>query len=161
MHRLCYRRAMARELSPDGAVLPAWNALASHPWAYPALEAVHIAGIALLLGSLVVFELRVWGRRAELPAAALARLALPVSALGLVLVAASGLLMFSSQPSELIGNRFFVAKLVLVMLAGLNAALFHLRDGVRRLDALARAQTVLSLGLWLGAIICGRWIAYA
>jgi len=158
---LCYRRAMARELSPDGAALPAWGALASHPWAYPALEVVHIAGIALLLGSLVVFELRVWARGAELPAVALARLALPVSALGFVLVAASGLLMFSSQPSELIGNRFFVAKLVLVMAAGLNAAWFHVRGGVLRLDALARAQTVLSVGLWLGAIICGRWIAYA
>jgi hypothetical protein len=48
----------------------------------------------------------------------------------------------------------------LVAGAGLNAALFHARDGLGRLDALARAQTVLSLGLWIGAIICGRWIAY-
>jgi hypothetical protein len=35
--------------------------IAEHPWAYPALEVVHIAGIALLLGSLVLLELRVWG----------------------------------------------------------------------------------------------------
>ena len=35
------------------------QALQSHPWAYPALEIVHIVGIALLLGNLVLLELRV------------------------------------------------------------------------------------------------------
>jgi hypothetical protein len=47
-----------------------------------------------------------------------------------------------------------------VHLAGLNAAWFHGRDSLARCDGLARAQTVLSTGLWLGAIGCGRWIAY-
>ena len=51
-------------------------ALKTHAWAYPALEVVHIVGIALLLGNLVLFELRVWGFAAELPVQALARLAL-------------------------------------------------------------------------------------
>ena len=50
---------------------------------------------------------------------------------------------------------------LLVMLAGVNAALFHARDGLRRLDGLAQVQTLVSLGLWIGAMICGRWIAYA
>ena len=53
--------------------------LASSAWAYPALEVVHIVGIALLLGSLVVVELRVWGAAPALPLAALARLGLSVS----------------------------------------------------------------------------------
>lgn len=137
----------------------AW--LPGHAWAYPALEALHITGIALLVGALAVFELRVWGAARELPAAALARLALRVSLAGFTLVAASGLLMFGSQPAELAANRFFLAKLGLVAAAGLNAAVFHARGGTARLDAPARAQTALSLGLWLTAILCGRWIAYA
>ena len=41
--------------------------IVSHPLAYPALEVVHIVGIALLLGNLVLLELRVWGLGAELP----------------------------------------------------------------------------------------------
>jgi hypothetical protein len=135
-------------------------ALAEHPWAYPALEAAHIAGIALLVGSLVLLELRVWGAAPELPVAALARLALAVTATGFALVLLTGLAMFSAQPAELLGNRAFVLKMGLVMLAGLNAAWFHGRGGLVRLDALARAQTALSLGLWLGVIILGRWIAY-
>jgi hypothetical protein len=149
---------------PDLRMLQAPAALAwlqDSPWAYPALEAAHITGIALLLGSLVVFELRAWGVARELPAPALARLALRVSVGGFALVAVSGLLMFGSQPGELFANRYFVAKLGLVLAAVLNAALFHWRGGVARLDGVARAQAVLSLGLWLAAIICGRWIAYA
>ena len=134
--------------------------ITAHPVAYPALEVVHIVGIALLLGSLVVFELRVWGAGAAIALPALARLALPLSLAGFALVAASGLTMFATQPGELLANRAFVVKMGLVALAGVNAAAFHARGGLRRPDALARAQTVLSLGLWLAVIICGRWIAY-
>jgi hypothetical protein len=118
----------------------AW--IVSHPFAYPALEVVHIVGIALLLGNLVLFELRVWGFGPEL-------------------IGASGLLMFAGQPAELLASRVFVIKMGLVMLAGLNAAWFHARGSLELLDREARFQTVVSMGLWLAVIICGRWIAYA
>ena len=134
--------------------------VSSHPWAYPALEVMHIVGIALLIGSLVLVELRVWGQGASLPAPALGRLALSVSLAGFGLAAASGLFMFATQPAELLANRSFVLKMALLMLAGLNAAAFHNRGGLDKCDRTARVQTALSLGLWLGVIICGRWIAY-
>ena len=137
-----------------------WPALATHPWAYPALEVVHIVGIALLLGNLVLVELRVLGLGTALPAPALARFALGVALCGFGLAAASGLIMFASQPAELLANRAFTLKMGLVLLAAVNAAAFHARGGLRRLDGWARAQTALSLGLWLMVIICGRWIAY-
>jgi hypothetical protein len=152
------------------AAFSSWTGLpwiATHPVAYPALEVLHIIGIALLLGSLVVLDLRVWGAAPALPLRPLARLSLSITLAGFALVACSGLLMFAAQPAELLANRAFMAKLVLVQLAGLNAAWFHARDSLGRCsdqgrgDGLGRAQTVLSLGLWLGAIICGRWIAYA
>jgi hypothetical protein len=136
----------------------AW--IATHTYAYPLLEVVHIVGIALLLGSLVLFELRVWGLGAELPTQPLARLALPVTLAGFALAAGSGSLMFASQPGDLIANRVFVVKMALVMLAGLNAASFHARGGVARLDRTARVQTLISVGIWLAVIFCGRWIAY-
>ena len=134
--------------------------LASSSWAYPALEVLHIVGIALLLGSLVVVELRVWGAAPALPLAALARLGLSVSLAGFGLVVVSGLLLFAANPNDMLANRAFLLKLALVSLAGLNAAVFHARGSLARHDGPARALTVLSLGLWLGAIICGRWIAY-
>jgi hypothetical protein len=116
--------------------------------------------VALLVGNLLLLELRVWGRGQALDLHALARLALPLSLLGFGLLALSGLTMFAAAPNELLANRSFVIKMGLVMLAGVNAAAFHARDGLRRLDAIARAQTLLSLGLWFAVIICGRWIAY-
>ena len=134
--------------------------IVSDPIAYPLLEVLHIVGIALLVGNLVLFELRVWGLGAQLPVQALAHLALRLSLSGFGLIALSGLLMFAGQPGELIGNPAFLVKMALITLAGINAALFHWRGGVQRLDRTARIQTALSMGLWLGAIICGRWIAY-
>jgi hypothetical protein len=143
--------------SPAFAGIP-W--IASNAYAYPVLEVLHIAGIALLVGNLVLLELRLWGVAPELPLRPLARLSLRLVLGGFALVAATGLLMFAAHPSEMLANRAFVLKLALVMLAGLNAAMFHARGGLERPDGVARAQTVLSLGLWLAAIICGRWIAY-
>jgi hypothetical protein len=143
-----------------GADFTAFAWIAGHPWLYPLLSALHVIGIALLLGSLVLFELRVWGFGATLPVRPLARLALPLTLVGFGLAGATGLGMFISQPAELLANRIFVVKIVLVMFAGLNAALFHSRGGLEKLDPFARAQTLLSLGLWVAVIICGRWIAY-
>jgi hypothetical protein len=149
--------------SAMGPVTSPWAGLpglASHPIAYPALEVLHLVGIALLLGSLVLLELRVWGLGPELPLRPLARLALTVTLAGFGLALCSGLLLFAAQPAEMLSNRAFLIKLVLVLLAGVNAAWFHARDSLGRCDALARVQTVWSLGLWLAAIVSGRWIAY-
>ena len=134
--------------------------IVSSPYAYPALEAAHIVGIALLMGSLVVFELRVWGAGPTLPQDALARLALPVTLAGFGLAAASGGLMFASQYDELLANRAFLVKMALLVAAGLNAALLHWREGLLAHDRGARIQTALSLALWIAVIVCGRWIAY-
>jgi len=135
-------------------------ALKAHVWAYPALEVVHIVGIALLLGNLVALEMRVFGRAAALPIDALARLSLGIALSGFALAAASGLLMFATQPSELLANRAFVIKMGLLTVAGCNAAWFHGRASLRKLDLTARVQMLLSTVIWLGVVFCGRWIAY-
>ena len=137
----------------------AW--IAEHPFAYPLIEAVHLAGIAAMLGSLLLVELRVWGFGAALPARPLARLALPVTLAGFALAATSGLLLFATRPAELLASNTFVFKMTLLMLAGLNAAAFHSRGSLERGDAVARAQTLASLVLWLAVLGAGRWIAYA
>lgn len=137
-----------------------WTTLQTSPWAYPALEVVHLFGIALLLGNLVLLELRVFGLGAALPVQALARLSLTLAGAGFSLAAASGLLMFGTQPAELLANRAFTLKMLLLLAAACNAGWFHGRGSLHRLDALARVQMVLSTLIWLGVLTCGRWIAY-
>ena len=134
--------------------------LKTHAWAYPALEVVHIVGIALLIGNLVLLEARVFGRGVGLPVKDLARLALSVALCGFALAAASGLLMFATQPAELLNSRAFTLKMLLLMLAGCNAAWFHGRGSLARLDGLAKVQMLASTLLWLAVVACGRWIAY-
>lgn len=137
-----------------------FSALQTHPWAYPVLEMVHIAGIALLVGNLVLLELRVFGLGRDLPVQPLARLSLSLAVTGFTLAAASGLLMFASQPAELLASRVFTFKMLLLFLAGCNAAWFHARRSLQRLDGMARALMLLSTLIWLAIIACGRWIAY-
>jgi hypothetical protein len=135
-------------------------AIQSSTWAYPALEVVHIVGIALLVGNLVLLELRVFGRGAKLPVHDLARLSLGLAATGFGLAALSGLLMFSTRPGELLGNQAFTLKMVLLLLAGCNAAWFHARGSLAKLDGRARVLMFTSTLIWLSVLTCGRWIAY-
>ena len=137
-----------------------FDALGSHPWAYPALEMVHISGIALLLGNLVMLELRVFGLGAGLAVKELARLSLGLALTGFAMAAASGLLMFASRAVELLGNRIFTLKMLLLLAAACNAAWFHGRGSLDKLDAFARVQMVVSTLIWLAVLACGRWIAY-
>lgn len=137
------------------------SSLASHPWAYPALEVLHLVGVALLLGNLVLLELRVFGLGLELPVQPLARLSLGLAVVGFSLAGLSGVLMFTANAAELLANRAFTLKIGLLMLAGCNAGWFHARGSLQRLDRVARASMVLSTLLWLAVLGCGRWIAYA
>ena len=88
-------------------MLPRMSLLASlktTAWAYPALEVMHITGIALLLGNLLALEVRLWLRDSSLPVDALAHLTLRLAATGFGLATFSGLLMFSTQPGELLAK---------------------------------------------------------
>ncbi len=135
-------------------------ALKSSSWAYPALEVVHILGIGLLLGNLLLLELRVFGHGASLPAKDLARLGLSIVVVGFCMAAASGLLMFATQAAELLTNRAFTLKMLLLCAAACNAAWFHGRGSIDKLDGTAKLQMLVSSLLWVAVVTCGRWIAY-
>lgn len=135
-------------------------ALAAHPWAYPLLEVIHLVGLALVLGNLVLIEQRVFGLGATLPAPDLARLSLLLVAAGFGLLVVSGILMFATQAQELLASRTFAVKMSLMSLALCNAAWFHARGSLKLLDATARVQMVISTLLWLTVVGAGRWLAY-
>jgi hypothetical protein len=141
-------------------------------WLYPSVEVVHLVGIALLFGSIVVLDLRLLGLSRHIPVRVLARHVLPWTAGSFLLIIPSGLLMFMAHASEFVESEVFLLKLLLIMAAGLNAALFHTitfrtadvwdSDEMRKLPPppSARLAGALSLVLWISVIACGRLLAY-
>lgn len=137
-------------------------------WLYPSVEIVHIVGFAILVGSVVMFDLRVLGLSKSIPVRALARHLLPWSLAALVLIVPSGLLMFSAHASDFLGNPAFLLKMGLLLTAGLNAVAFHTGPYQKVGDwdvgvaapAAAQASVALSIVLWVGVISCGRLLAY-
>ena len=137
-------------------------------WLYPAVEVLHIAGIAALVGGAVMFDVRLLGVSRGLPVAALASHLLPWARVGLGMVALSGALMFTAHATEWAQNPAFRVKLLLIVAAGANAWAFHRWPfrGVARWDrdlpapAPARLAALLSMVLWLSVIACGRLLAY-
>lgn len=139
---------------------PLSEALRRSVWAYPALETIHIAAFATVFGALMLLELRVFGAVPAVPLPPLARLAVPVALTAFAVAATAGVLMLISTATELVPNRAFQIKLGLIAIAGINAWWFHRRGSLTRHDGVAKAQSLLSLLLWLGVITCGRMIAY-
>jgi len=137
-------------------------------WLYPSVEIVHIVGFSILVGSIVMFDLRVLGLSKQISVRALSRHLLPWSLGALVLIVPTGLLMFSAHASDFLGNRAFQVKMALLLTAGLNAAFFHTGpyQSVKSWDvdaaapAIAKVSVALSIVLWLGVISCGRLLAY-
>jgi len=147
----------------DWTTLEAWplaEAIRRSVWAYPALEILHIAAFATLVGSLLVMELRVFGVQPTISLTALGRLAARAALTGFGFAVLSGSLLFVSAAAEIAANPAFQVKLVLILMAGTNALVFHARDSLRRHDVVARYQAGLSLTLWFGVIAAGRLIAY-
>lgn len=137
-------------------------------WLYPCVEIAHIVGFSILVGSVVMFDLRVLGLSKRIPVRALSRHLLPWSLAALVLIVPTGLLMFSAHASDFLTNRAFQLKMALLVAAGLNAAFFHTGpyQSVKAWDIdapapmLAKISVILSLVIWLAVISCGRLLAY-
>ena len=146
---------------------PLAMAMRSSLWLYPIVEIFHIVGFAILVGAVMMFDLRLLGWSRSLPVAGLARHVLPWSAASLVLIVPADLLMFSAHPRDFVENRVFLLKLALIGLAGFNAVLFH--RGVYRsvarwntdihAPASAQLNALASLTLWIAVICCGRLLA--
>jgi hypothetical protein len=137
-------------------------------WLYPIVEIVHIIGIAVLVGAVLLFDLRILGLNRRIPVDLLARHLLPVALLALVLIVPSGLAMFTAHASELIDQRMFLIKMLLLFAAGHNAVFFHLAPyrsvAIWNTDVpaplSARLSALVSIAIWIGVIACGRLLAY-
>jgi hypothetical protein len=126
-------------------------------WLYPTVETVHIWGIGMLFGSVVLMDLRVLGLGKALDYSALSRLGIAVSLLGFSLAVLTGSMLFITHAGDLIASRLFILKMCLIFLLITNAALLRMRVVI---NAATKAQAVISLVGWASVIGLGRWLAY-
>ena len=145
---------------------PVAVALRQSTLAYPLVNAAHILGIGLLLGSIATLDLRLLGLFRAAPLAVLAPPLWRVAACGLGLAAATGFLLFSTRPAGYLGNTAFLLKLGLLGLGLLNILALHLNPAWKRVladgeaGAALRLPALVSLLVWAGVVVAGRWIGF-
>jgi hypothetical protein len=138
-------------------------------WLFPIIETVHIFGIILLVGATSILDLRLMGLTfLDESVSRLAERFIPWALVGFVIQVVTGFLLFSSEATKMYDNLGFQIKMVLILVAGINALVFHAvayksvgkwdRDRVGPLSA--RAAGLISILLWFGIVAAGRWIAY-
>ncbi|WP_068086411.1 hypothetical protein [Novosphingobium rosa] len=148
---------------------PVAQAIAGSAFLFPVIEVVHVAAIVLVVGTIAMLDLRLLGvARRDQGVLDLSRETLMWTWACFVLALVTGSLMFASAATRYAGLWAFQGKIVLLALAGCNMLVFH--AGAYRSVAAwntqlppppgARIAGALSLTLWTGVVICGRWIGF-
>jgi hypothetical protein len=136
-------------------------------YAYPVVNALHILSIGVLVGSILPLDLRLLGAFPSVPVGALARVLEPVAAVALLAAIVAGFLLFSVKPLEYANNPALWAKVGLIGIGILNAAVVRLTPAWRAVRAgrgtvppWMRAAAFASLIVWSSAVFAGRFVAY-
>jgi hypothetical protein len=137
-------------------------------WAWPAIENVHFLGLALLVGMVGLFDLRMLGMAKTVSPAALHRKFVPVGIVGFLLCLISGVIFFVASPGLYIYNPAFYLKIGFIVLAGLNVLIFYLTTfpqveslGLEdEMPLRARVIAIISLLLWISVICFGRLLPF-
>ncbi|BAN50855.1 hypothetical protein PCA10_51230 [Metapseudomonas resinovorans NBRC 106553] len=133
---------------------------------YPAANLLHLAGLVMLLGAMLLLDLRLLGLAREVPVQAASRRLTPIGIAGLLLMLLTGFCLFAADAGPLLGNWLLQLKLLLVALGIINALLFRalwtasLEHWDLRPPLAGRLQVGLSILLWCGAMAAGRLLAY-
>ena len=162
-----------------GETLEAWCAwlentplalyIGESSYLFPLLETAHVMGLALVLGTIAIVDLRLLDVASRnRPVRALIAETLPYTWFGFAVALITGVLMFISQATTYYENVPFRIKLVLLALAGANMIAFHFltlrtldswSEGVRTPRS-ARVAGGSSIALWIAIVFAGRWIAF-
>ena len=158
-------------------VLPFWIAIENWPlsqiiaatnW-FPTLETIHVIAAAMVVGSILWIDLRLLGFAAtRYPISTLNRELVPWTWGAFAVAAITGLGMFITRADAHLENPAFQSKIALLVLAGINMAYFHFKvyrhidqwDNVIATPTQLKVAGCLSLSIWAGVMLAGRWIGH-
>jgi hypothetical protein len=138
-------------------------------WIFPAMETIHVAAIAIVVGSIALLDLRLAGlvsrRRAISEVSAEM---LPWTWTSFAIATLFGVLLFASQPIKYVGIAFFDAKILLILLAGMNMLVFEFMIAKNQAawdrdptpPTIVRIAGSLSLAFWVSVLVLGRLIGF-
>lgn len=139
------------------------------PWGFPILVAFHLMGIMLSVGTLVWFDLRLLGvSMTGVRASLMYRRLMPWMFTGFAIMFISGFMLLAGFATNAYGNVYFRIKIIAMVLAAVNAFLYH-RFTERRIvqwdDApgpptAARMAGLVSISVWMTVILAGRMMSY-
>jgi hypothetical protein len=139
------------------------------PRVMPITEAIHVLASVVVFGTILIVDLRLLGvpdlRRSF---TRIAREVLPATWIACAVSLLTGCLMFATGATVYYGNTLFRLKMLALLAAGLNMAVFQLllARSVARWDMgarpppAARAAAIISILLWIALIVLGRWTGY-
>ena len=131
-------------------------------WIFATGETLHFIGLSLLVGGILIVDLRLLGFLRRIPIRA-ALAFLPFVIAGFLINLATGIVFFSADPMMYWPNPAFKLKMFLILVAGLNALVFTFMEHRHALmlgpdetaGTVAKVTAGLSLGLWLGVLLLG------
>jgi len=141
------------------------EAIRDSRWLFPAIESVHLLGLAAIGGAVLVVNLRMLGFGiARQPVAQLWRDTWPWMVGSLTVMLTSGVLLFTSEATKLYYHDAFWVKMISLLLAILFT--FTVMRRVALADPAVRplwsgVAAVVSLLLWSSVGVCGRWIGFS
>jgi hypothetical protein len=151
------------EASPVGAFI------ASSAWAFPTIESVHVIALVTVVGTVTIMDLRLLGLASgSWKVTQLSHDTLRWTWIGFLVAAITGTLLFVSKAHIYAREPWFIGKLTLIALAGVNMAVFHVLtwksvakwDSARSGPTAAKVAGGLSLLCWVLAVFFGRWIGF-
>jgi hypothetical protein len=136
---------------------------------FPLIESIHVVALCLVVGSIFMLDLRLLGLAStNRPVGRLIHAILPVTWGAFAIAVITGFLMFVSNATKYLANDFFVAKMCLLGVAGLNMIIFHvistrdLPQWEKQASPPLRARLAgaFSILFWISIVACGRWIGF-
>jgi hypothetical protein len=146
-----------------------FTALRGSAYVYPIIMSLHMIGIALFGGMVLMTDMRLlgWAMRKRSISDVVDQFRVP-KRWGLLLTITCGILMFGSKAEEYYYNAFFRTKLILLALVLVQELVFNRSvyanpgalDGAPNIPGTAKLAAALSLLLWTSIACCGRGIGY-
>ena len=144
------------------------QAMAASPDLFPLIESLHVLFVAVMMGTIAFVDFRLMGLiNVARPVSKTLREMLPFTVGSFFVVVRTGTLLWTAHPMQYLQNGPFIAKMVLMVAAGINILVFHSvtqrsmgRWDLGKVPVQALLAGSTSLLLWIAVVACGRWIGF-